>query len=257
LDFAILSAKLEVQLALPATLSDARQRAILRLDEARELCGVNPWLDLEEQEYSTEKTQRSPEKLFDRLPTPTSAWESYALGQWLMRHDRIVDAQRQFAIAVDLAPNEFWSNFQMMRCNFELGNIEKALISANVCIALQPRRSECYYNRAQCHVALSHDQQALDDFGRSLQLDPNFAPTLLARGKMLGQLNRFAEAQADLESAAEHGAKPAEAHYQMARLCLARNDRAQASRWLQRTLTDDPDHMDAAALQKELEVRGP
>ena len=255
LDLAVLSARLDVQLALPAKLSDARQQAIRRLNEARQLCGPNPWLDLEEQEYSTEKTQRAPENSRDGLPTPTSAGESYALGQWLMRHGRIAEAKRRFAVAVELTPNEFWPNFKLMQCNFELRHFDEAMNSANICIALQPRRSECYYNRAQCHVALSHDQQALEDFGRSLQIDPDFAPTLLARGILLGQLNRFAEAQADLESAAERGAAPGEVHYQIARLSLAQNNLAQASLWLQRSLTDDPDHIDAIALQKELAVK--
>ena len=170
-----------------------------------------------------------------------------------MHHGRLADAQRQFAAGVDLAPNEFWPNYQAMRCSFELQQFDDALISANVCVALQPKRTECYYNRALCQLALKHDQPALDDFGRSLQLDPTFAPTLLSRGKLLGQLNRFSAAQADLEAAAIHGARPAEAHYQLARLSLAQNDLSQASRWLQSTLVEEPNNADAIALQKKME----
>ena len=77
------------------------------------------------------------------------------IGRWLMRHGRLTEAERHFAAAIDLAPDDFWAYFQQMRCNFELAQFDEALTSAKICVALAPptHRAECFYNRA---CALKH-----------------------------------------------------------------------------------------------------
>jgi serine/threonine protein kinase len=108
------------------------------------------------------------------------------------------------------------------------------------------------------HIACPLEQiqnDAIDRMGGTpeyMSPEQRAAVEAIRRGNLI---DRRLDGRSDLESAAEHGVAPGEAHYQIARLKLAQNNLAQASRWLQRSLTDDPDHADAIALQKELAVR--
>jgi serine/threonine protein kinase/Tfp pilus assembly protein PilF len=252
LDLAVLSARIDVQLAPPARTADARREALRMLGEARQTCGPSPLLDLEERDYSTDARPGSAEIQTDALPTARNAWEHYALGRWLMRHGSFNDAARQFAAAIDLQPDEFWAHFQQTRCQFELRQFESALASATVCVALAPRRAECFFNRALCQESLGHNREALADIGRSLELDPRLAPAALARGALFSRLGRFAEATADLDSALAHGSRPSDVDYQTARLHLARHDTAAALEWLRKSLAEDPANPAAIALDREL-----
>ncbi len=251
LDLAVISARLEVQLASPDTIDAARRSAIQRLNEAAEMCGDSAWLTLERHEYESGAGQAD-RLLPASLPHPANCWEHYDLGWWLMRHGQLADAQQQFTAAVDLKPDEFWPHFQQMRCAFQLHHFDQALTAASVCVALAPQQPQCYYNRALCEQSLSNDQEALDDFSRALQIDSTFGPAALARGILLGKLHRLTEAQSDLELAAKCGTRPSEVFYQMACLSLLAHDPVRAKTWLQKSLADDPHHSDALALQSEL-----
>src|SRR5262249_52139251 len=150
------------------------------LQQARQLCGPSPVLDLVERDYSNSAGEIAGSIQLDSLPEVYTAWEHYAIGCWLMHHRLFAEAGREFAEAVDLQPDEFWAHFQQTRCDFELAHFEQALTSATVCIALAPKRAECFYNRGLCYESLVRHEDALADFGRALQLDPTFAPAAFA-----------------------------------------------------------------------------
>ncbi|HEV3416754.1 MAG TPA: serine/threonine-protein kinase [Pirellulales bacterium] len=252
LDLAILSTRIDLQLAPPEANSNARRKARQILNEARQICGSSSLLDLEEREYVTGAQREGNAVRIDDLPTAGNAWEHYAIGRWLMRHGSPAEAEQQFEAAVALQPDEFWAYYQETRCNFELGQIEQALTSAAVCVALAPRRAECFYNRALCHESLGHDPEALADFSRALELDPTLAPAALARGALFARLHRFAHATADFDSALAHGSRPSEVYYQTARMRLAQHDKTAAIQSLRKSLAEDPANPDAIALQAEL-----
>ena len=52
-----------------------------------------------------------------------------------MHQGALVQAEKQFKAALDQQPNDFWLNFQLARCSFELQHFEPALISASICVA--------------------------------------------------------------------------------------------------------------------------
>ena len=140
-----------------------------------------------------------------------------------------------------------------MRSSFQLHHFDQALTAASVCIALAPQHyAQCFFNRALCEQSLGHDQEAMADFSRALKLDSSFGDASLARGVLLGKLHRLSEAQADLELAAKYGAPAGEVYYQMACLCLLKQDTASASSWLKKSLAEDPHHSGALKLQAEL-----
>jgi eukaryotic-like serine/threonine-protein kinase len=252
LDFAIFAARIDVRLAAPESASEARGRAAKMFQDAKEVCGPSPILELEERDVLADPSRSDDQIATDKLPSARNAWEHYTLGRWLMRHRLLDEAERHFAAAIDLRPDDFWAQFQAARCNFDLGRTEQALTAATVCIALAPRRAECFYNRALCFEALHRDQEALADFSRALELDHDLAPAALARGALFGRIGRYAEAQSDLESALARGSRPSEVYYQLARLHLAQHDIRRARESLRQSLADDSKNVAAIALEREL-----
>jgi tetratricopeptide (TPR) repeat protein len=81
-------------------------------------------------------------------------------------------------------------NFQLARGSYELQHFESALVSASICVALDPSRAECYYNRALCHEALAQNEEALSDFNQTLKLDADFAPASLARDVLIRKMQK-------------------------------------------------------------------
>jgi tetratricopeptide (TPR) repeat protein len=99
---------------------------------------------------------------------------------------------------------------------------------------------------------LNRDDEALADFGRALQLDPALAPAFLARGELLGRVQRYVESKADLDAALAHGSRPSDVYYQLARLSLAQHDQPAAAEFVKKSLVADPANALSAALEKEL-----
>jgi tetratricopeptide (TPR) repeat protein len=263
LDLAILSARLDVQLANSEDksktdkIAGARHQALQKLNEAQQMCGSSILLDLARRDYQETSPNSVGDIRLNSLAPSGNAWEHYAIGRWLMHHGDLIEAQRQLALAVDLEPNEFWANFEQTRCDFELGHFDQAVTAATVCIALAPQQAACFFNRAICFQSLGRDDDALDDLSRALQLDPALAPAALARGILWGRLQRYAESKADLESALAHGSRPSDVYYQLARLSLAQHDHSAATNWVQKSLTADPNNATSIALQKELATSAP
>jgi serine/threonine protein kinase/Tfp pilus assembly protein PilF len=265
LDLAILSARMDVQFEQSANGSDAdkvsaaRRQALHKLDEAQQMCGSSTLLDLERRDYQNGSVTVAGNVSLDSLAKNRNAWEHYAVGRWLMHHGALAEAQREFAAAIDLQPDQFWANFEETRCEFDLGHFEPALTSATVCIALAlaPQQAACFYNRAICYQSLGRDDEALADFARALQLDPTLAPAALARGVLFARLQRYAESKSDLESALANGSRPSDVYYQLARLSLAQHDQSAAAEWVRKSLAADPANSLSAALEKELAASAP
>src|SRR5205085_9796284 len=88
------------------------------------------------------------------------------------------------------------------------GRFADAVAAFRACIALEPQRAECYYNRALATAALKDPQNALRDFDRALELNPELAAAYLNRGVLHFQAKEYARARADLNEALAHGADP-------------------------------------------------
>jgi tetratricopeptide (TPR) repeat protein len=190
LDLAILSSRLNLQLADPPRLVEARRAARQRLNEAAELCGDSPILDLHKRGDVVDGASASVSAENDVIPRVQTPWEHYALGRWLMHQGALVQAEQQFKAALDQQPNDFWLNFQLARCSFELRHFEPALVAASICVALEPSQAECYYNRALCHESLQQNDGALADFDHALKLAPDFAAASSARFDLLKKMQK-------------------------------------------------------------------
>jgi eukaryotic-like serine/threonine-protein kinase len=251
LDLALLGSRLRMRLAADNQYERARQEALETLDEAAELCGPNPVLDLANRVYSGVDAVEDNEA----GSVAQSAWEHYAVGRLLLHSNQTARAKAEFERAIEREPDFFWANFGLAQCAYRLEEFEAALNSASVCVALAPNSFECFYNRALCYQALGRMQPAITDFTRALKLEPNSGTAMLHRGVALAQAHRAAEALDDLTASLTHDARRAEVYYEMARVHLDERDLVSARACVEEALEDDPAYEPALALRRKLAER--
>ncbi len=262
LDLAVMWADLQIRLAPRGQDEPARRHALTLLDEAEQLCGSSPVLELARRDTASalpdaadnprpasSSESRSSTKAL--LP-PKTVWEHYAIGRSLFRADKLEQAAEEFRQAMDLEPNAFWPNFYLAICAYRLEDFAAALNAASVCVALSPQSAECFFNRGLAQQALGQSERALADFARAMELDPQLPVAALNRGMLLASLNRYAEAADDLGTALQRGADPAETYYQLALVQLAQQDRTAALKSVTRALEHDRAYGPALGLRSRL-----
>jgi serine/threonine protein kinase/Tfp pilus assembly protein PilF len=240
-DLALFRADLRVRLAPAARRDAARAGAARDLAEAEALCGPSPALARARRAYAGEA---GPE--LD--PAPRTAHDYCALGRSLLQEGRPAEAAAALDRAVELHSGGFWPNFYQGVCAFRRGRYDEAVAGFRVCVALAPRRAECFYNRGLAREQLGLKAAALRDYDRAVELDPGFAPAALNRGLLHYAEGRYARARADLLRAAELGADPAAVRYDLALVALAEKDWAGARASLEQALEQDPGHARAREL---------
>jgi len=252
-DLALLWSELRMSLAGPE--DAAAQRASRKvLDEAEALAGPNSVVALARRELEAGSTTSQSDRTTAPLPAARTSWEHFAVGRWLFRADRLDEARLELADAVNQDPGAFWPNLYLARCDYRLGNLDAALTAASVCVALEPDKAPCYYNRALIRKAQRDDDAAMADLDRALRLDPTSAAALVERGKILAQRKQFTAALADFTAALKHGANPAEAHEQTARVQLAQGKIAAAAESVRQAIQADPSYQPAIELNRQLQT---
>src|SRR5262249_47732858 len=159
-------AELRVRLAPEGGADAARREALRRLDEALVLLGPSASLDRVRREYAEALglAGSSPPP----ATAPQSAWEHCDLGRSYLRSGELEPAAGQFRQALDLRPQDFWPNFYLGVCAYQLGRFGEAIGAFSICNALEPETAECYFNRAMAHEALGQTADALRDYTRAL-----------------------------------------------------------------------------------------
>ena len=215
------------------------------LNEAEAAFGATAVLEQERRRHGlspSSKTRRA----------PGTAWEHYALGRALLAADDLDRAREHLAIARRLAPADRWSNFYYGLCAYRTNRPAEAVAAFSTCIGASPDVAGCYYNRALAYTELGQPDQAIQDYNRTIQLDPANGPALLNRGVLHSQQRHWDDAVADLNLALKHGQDPATVHYDLALVYHAWNDRPQALAHLDRALKSTPTHPRANQLRDTL-----
>jgi serine/threonine protein kinase len=251
LDLASLWTQMLLRFAPAAGQNETRARALAILDEAEALCGRSPVVELARGAIvDSAGTKRADNEQF--IAAAHTAHEHLIVGRHLFRLGDLKAAQGEFEQAIDLEPDAFWPNFYETLCAYRQEQFEQALNSAQICIALAPKRAACYYNRALCQQALQHAKLAIADYTRALVLDPTLGRANLQRGILLAAAGQANDALADFATAAEQGVDPAVAHYQAALVRVGQHDWASALVSLKRALDHDVGYEPAAALLRQL-----
>jgi serine/threonine protein kinase/Flp pilus assembly protein TadD len=255
LDLAILGADLRVRLAGDQERA-ARQGALQMLSEAEALLGPNAVLYHERRGHALalglSDLVRETDERAAHYP-PRTAWEHYALGRSLVHANNLQAAVDQLKRALVLQPDGLWPSFYHGLCCYRLGRFQDAALSFTTCAALTPKEAGCFYNRGLSFVGLERSDLAMDDLGRALELDPAFGEAAFHRGLLHLRNKHLSKAAADFRRALDSGANPSRAHFQLALICVARQDRAGAVGHLEQSRRFDPAYRDAAELLKKLQ----
>lgn len=189
---------------------------------------------------------------------PHSAREHYALGRSLLTRGQTAQALDAFRLAVEIEPNDLWSNFFEGLCAYRLHRYEDAVAAFRTCIALQPRQAQFYYNRALAHDALGQTDLARRDYTQALKSYPDFAQAAINRAIISYKAGQFDQAANDFERALNATRAPEYAdsplvgriHYNLALTRLAQGRREEARQEVEKAVNQG--NAEAQALFKEL-----
>jgi tetratricopeptide (TPR) repeat protein len=92
-------------------------------------------------------------------------------------------------------PGGYRTLFQLGRELLYSDQADKAIATANRCMAEYPRTPQCYLARGSIHLFLEQYAEALPYLTRALELDPGSGITRHHRGVALEKLGRVAEAR--------------------------------------------------------------
>lgn len=256
LDLAILGNILRVRLAPSERKEAARVVALQVLEQAETLFGPTAVLYHERATYARAlgrfDVAKAAEARLAQCP-PRTSWEHYALGRSLMLGNNLDAAAAHFEQAVAKDRVGLWSHFYQGICSYRLGRVDDAIVAFTVCTTLAPDMASCYGNRALAFAAQGRSERALGDFDLALELDADLAEASLNRGLLHLKEHRLTQASSDLHKALRNGARPAVAHYHLARVCLAQNDRPGALTHLRQSQALDANDAVVAQLLKSLQ----
>jgi tetratricopeptide (TPR) repeat protein len=256
LDLAIVMVDLQLRVAAPAELAEARREARALLEDAERLFGTS--CVLEEERSNLEKTisggavpcPADSRRAVDR--TPRTAWEHFALGRALFRQGQIAAAEKEMDCALGLEPGALWANYWKGNCAYRLERPQDAVVAFSACVALAPEMAWCYGNRGLAYAELGQTERALGDYERALKLDPGLVSALRGRGLIHYRMHRYAEALADFHTCLGLGADRAGTCADIAMVHLANGERTEARSWATKVFEVDPRNKHALGILSRL-----
>jgi serine/threonine protein kinase len=222
-------AEARTRIAVGADESAAEEETLAILDEARAAFG--PSFIIDRQRRSLAERRGRPIPSSEESSAPQSARDHYELGRSLLRESAFRAAAEQFRLSLDQRPQDFWPNFYLGLCEYHSDRFEPALDAFAICIALEPDRAECYFNRAMAAEALGRREDALCDYDKAVKCGPNLTAARLNRGILEYKMGRHAEAIGDLRQALQTTTDPktlGRIHFNLALVHLSSGDRASA-----------------------------
>ncbi len=250
IEVAVVWASLRVRLAPPEKVEEAKAEARHVLDQAQAAFGPTLALRLARQSLDPDGLEAR-----DGPDTP-SALDHDQKGRFYLRGGRLEDAAREFRLALDDRPQDFWPNFYQGLCEARLRHPQEALSAFRTCVTLRPDSAACHYNRAVVLDSLGRTDEADRDYSRALELDPRLADAALNRGVLRYRAKRYRDAIDDFERALAAGPGrelSGRIYYNLALAHLARDDRPSASASLKAAVrAGDPE---GQKLLRSLEAR--
>jgi tetratricopeptide (TPR) repeat protein/serine/threonine protein kinase len=151
-----------------------------------------------------EKAARADRQLADKTP-PTAAQDHYLRGQAAYHANQLAQGTQAFEAALRLEPTHYWSLLWLGYGLCELGKGPEDFAGAarvfTGCILKRPEHAHAYYCRGNAYLKLLSQEEAVADFSRSLELDPNSAQPWINRGVAYRNLGKLKKAVADFSRA--------------------------------------------------------
>jgi len=86
-------------------------------------------------------------------------------------------------------------------CFYELRQYERAILSFNGAVELNPHYPQAYTNRGNCYRKLGQSQEALADYSKAVDLDDTNPKSFNNRGALYLRMEKFSDAVEDFERA--------------------------------------------------------
>jgi tetratricopeptide (TPR) repeat protein len=137
----------------------------------------------------------------------TMALDHYLRGQDAYDAKQLAAGVQAFEAALRLEPTHYWSLMKLGYCLCDLGRGPDDFIRAATvftgCILKRPDHGHAYCCRGHAYSNLDHYEEAVADYCRALELDPQNADTWYSRGRAYLKGGRPDKALPDLSKAVE------------------------------------------------------
>jgi serine/threonine protein kinase/tetratricopeptide (TPR) repeat protein len=248
LDVAILAGRSLERTASGTAKQEIHREALLTLDQAENLLGASGILYLERVRHARALGQyaiaeRSNVQAQDH--PPQTAWDHVVLGRYYLSSGDVRRAIGEMNLCLQRDPQSLWGHYFKGVCCLRLGRAIEAVAEFSACTILAPNAAWCIHNLGQAYSEAGEPELALSSFDRALALEPGLSASYLGRATIFQRKGRYADALADLSSAAEGGISLAEVEYRKALVYLASGDRPASLASLRLCLKRDPRHVQA------------
>jgi tetratricopeptide (TPR) repeat protein len=248
LDAIILAYRLREKVASPAEKRDIHLRALQTLEQAESLLGASGILFLERALHARALGQypAAQRAISQALAhPPENAWDHLVLGRYYLSAGDSRRAIVEMNRCLERDPQSLWGHYYKGTCCLQLGHPIEAVAEFSACTILAPNTAWCIHNLGQAYTEVGELEAGLASFDRALALEPGLAASYLERAIIYQRKSRYAEALADLRSAADGGISVAEVEYRKALVYLASGDRSASIASLHSCLERDPRHVKA------------
>lgn len=168
---------------------------------------------------------------------PEDEEAQYYLGRLYFTRQNMPAAQEAFQMLLSKHPGSVRGHNQLGQTLEALNRISEAQAEYQQAIALDrsaARRSEWpYYNLGVLHLRTGHAQTGADLLREALQIRPRFPEAQIKLAVAFGDLGQTEAAERVLETLVREQPDNADAHYQLGRLCLKRQERQKAAEHFQ------------------------
>ncbi len=154
------------------------------------------------------EAESTQEREFANALKPQNDLDYYLLGlEYLLREDRLNDAELAFNAALRLNPSHFWATYFLAVCHIHQGELTAARNNLTTCLGQKPNEVRMLLMRGFVLGQMQMYQQAEEDFDQAIRLltdkkDPNELYALLNyRAVTRLAQKRYAEALVDLDQA--------------------------------------------------------
>ena len=169
-------------------------------------------------------------------------------GNFLIDQGRYPEAREALTRAIALRPHPFAYHDRGLSYAYA-GEYQQALTDFNKAIELQPNFRDAYISRCENYRRLGDYQKALSDCDRAIEIDPNYARSYLNRGSILDQTGDQQGALASYTKAIELDPQLVEAYFNRGSIRYDLQDMPGAIADLTKAIELQPDYAQAYNLR--------
>ena len=196
-------------------------------------------------EWSEEKMVEVTNRVESGIDSATHGLALRNLSRVLLWAGKYEEAYSLATKAVELAPANPGTHYQLAMANERMGRIDKSITHYGNAIELLPTYVEAHYGLGAVLARTGKWDQAQPHLERALSLEPSHLEAKFNLGLAHLKLGRWDEAEALLQEVVATRPDHAKAHFGLARIARERGQFRQAREYLSRSIELAPDYAEA------------